>query len=69
MQKSVTGLLKIRRVFKRFFSLERFPDLLSNQHYPSYPNRGYEIEQLQPDYVDNGFKPSPAKPRDERSRL
>jgi hypothetical protein len=51
------------------FSVEPFPNLLANQHYPTYPQRNYKIEQLQLDYVEQGFTPSLNKPRDERSKL
>ncbi len=69
LRHTLTGLLKIRKIVKRFFSLEAYPNLLSNQHYPTYPKGAYEIEKLQPDYVEKGFTPSPNKPHDERSQL
>ena len=69
LRHTLTELLKIRKMVKRFFSLESYPNLLSNQHYPTYPKGTCEIEKLQPDYVEKGFTSSPNKPHDGRSRL
>ena len=43
---------------KRFISFDKFPDLLSENYYRTYPNGDFEIEALKPDYFDqSNLKP------------
>jgi hypothetical protein len=48
--KIIHSLLKIRACVKRIISFDRFPDLLSNQKYRTYPRGLPEVEQLEPRY-------------------
>ncbi|MEK8052549.1 oxygenase MpaB family protein [Ideonella sp. DXS22W] len=42
------GVLRLRRVVKRVFSIERYPTLLAEKHYRSYPQGLPPIEQIGP---------------------
>ena len=54
----VHSCLKIRALMKRFISFDKFPDLLSENYYRTYPNGDFEIEALKPDYFDqSNLKP------------
>ncbi|MEC9248999.1 MAG: oxygenase MpaB family protein [Pseudomonadota bacterium] len=53
MRLFVHSCLKLRALFKRIVSFDRFPDLLSENYYRTYPEGDYEIEKLKPDYFDN----------------
>ncbi len=52
MRLIVLGSLKVRAKIKRFISFDRFPDLLSENYYRTYPDGKYEIEKLKPDYFN-----------------
>ena len=53
MRLFVHGCLRLRALFKRIVSFDRFPDLLSENYYRTYPEGDYEIEKLKPDYFDD----------------
>ena len=55
--KAVHSLLKIRAYVKRLISFERFPDLLSNQKYRTYPDELPQVEKLEPVYYSILRKP------------
>ena len=48
----VHSCLKIRALIKRLISFDKFPDLLAENYYRTYPNGDFEIEALKPDYFD-----------------
>ena len=48
----VHSCLKIRALIKRLISFDKFPDLLAENYYRTYPNGDFEIEALKPDYFE-----------------